>query len=124
MIMKIPTQLDLFTFLIQNHKPCKGLYRVSIARYDDLAIIYGNSGVTRKGARGQALVSSKLKNKRRRVSEVEAEADSVSVGREIIAELKPMMEVSTASLGDALRGETVVEQESVQDELVRMRNDI
>ncbi|CAN1247227.1 hypothetical protein LINGRAPRIM_LOCUS3404, partial [Linum grandiflorum] len=159
-----------------NRKPCKGLNRVPIARYDDLAIIYGNSGATGKGARGindpvpieddvfdidkelededsihyevnatmeageeiekevqgsevaqnkekgQASVSSKPKNKRRRVGEVEA--DSVSVGKEIIAELKPMMEVFTASLGDALRGETVVEQEPVQDELVRMRNDI
>ncbi|CAN1247226.1 hypothetical protein LINGRAPRIM_LOCUS3404 [Linum grandiflorum] len=78
--------------------------------------------VAQNKEKGQASVSSKPKNKRRRVGEVEA--DSVSVGKEIIAELKPMMEVFTASLGDALRGETVVEQEPVQDELVRMRNDI
>ncbi|CAN0825138.1 hypothetical protein LINGRAHAP2_LOCUS317 [Linum grandiflorum] len=168
----------IYNEYVKNRKPCKGLNRVPIARYDDLAIIYGNSGATGKGARGindlvpieddvfdvdkelgdenfmhyevnatmeageeiekevqgsevaqnkekgQASVFSKPKNKRRRVGEVEAEADSVSVGKEIIAELKPMMEVFTASLGDALRGETVVEQEPVQDELARMRNDI
>ncbi|CAN0859898.1 hypothetical protein LINGRAHAP2_LOCUS7787 [Linum grandiflorum] len=131
---------------IQNRRPCKGLNRVPIARYDDLAIIYGNSGSTGKGARGikdlvpneddifdidkelgdEASMHYEVNATMEDGEEIEkeAEAESVSVGKELLAELKPMMEVFTASLGDALRGETVVEHEPVQDELARMRKGI
>ncbi|CAN0904776.1 hypothetical protein LINGRAHAP2_LOCUS23295 [Linum grandiflorum] len=113
---------------VKNGKSCKGLNQVLIARYEDSMHYEVNatmevgekiekevqgSEVAQNKEKGQALVSSKPNNKRRRVGDVEAEIDSVSVGKEIIAELKPMMEVFTASLGDALRGETVVEQEPV-----------
>ncbi|CAN0875272.1 hypothetical protein LINGRAHAP2_LOCUS10729 [Linum grandiflorum] len=75
------------------------------------------SEVAQNKQKGQTSVCGKPKNKRHRVGEVEAEADTVSVGNELIDELKPMMEVFTASLGDAMRGETIVEQKQVQDEL-------
>ncbi|CAN0875564.1 hypothetical protein LINGRAHAP2_LOCUS10907 [Linum grandiflorum] len=141
-LKQVEIDLVIYNEYIKNRKPCKGLNRVPIARYDDLAIIYGNSvnatmeageeiekevqgsEVAKNKEKAQASVSSKPKNKRRCVGEVEAEANSMSVGKEIIAEFKPMLEIFTTSLGDALRGETVVEQEPVQDELARMRNDI
>ncbi|CAN0860148.1 hypothetical protein LINGRAHAP2_LOCUS7862 [Linum grandiflorum] len=97
-------------------------------KYNGVKELRSLSGAGWKAAqdkeKGQPSVSSKPKNKRHRVGEVEAEAESVSVGKELLAELKPMMEVFTVSLGDALRGETVVEHEPVQDELARMRKGI
>ncbi|CAN0904480.1 hypothetical protein LINGRAHAP2_LOCUS23115 [Linum grandiflorum] len=77
---------------------------------------------TQEKEKGQTSVSSRPRNKRRRVDE--AEVESTSIGKELLDGLKPIMEVFTTSLGDALRGEAVVEQEPVQDELVKMRNGI
>ncbi|CAN0904479.1 hypothetical protein LINGRAHAP2_LOCUS23115 [Linum grandiflorum] len=80
------------------------------------------SKATQEKEKGQTSVSSRPRNKRRRVDE--AEVESTSIGKELLDGLKPIMEVFTTSLGDALRGEAVVEQEPVQDELVKMRNGI